>query len=227
MRGQESAPLEKPLRLLIITLDYPPPVLGGYGVMCSQVCAWLKQRGHEVLVLTTLPLEPGIVSAAPDAEEGAVPVRRILRSYWDGSANLDPPLQEALAIFCFVSSWTKRRAEQIGGWHFPRAEIVFPGLSPTEFPPLVEVPDRPWRWRLLWVGRVIEEKGIETAINAISYLPPDTTLNIVGPIEQAYRQRLEALAGKLGSHLNFPSHWRLVSRCANTISKPTSPSLRA
>jgi len=298
MRDQESAPVEKQLRLLIVTLDYPPPVLGGYGVMCSQVCAWLKQRGHEVLVLTTLAQEPGIFSADSDEDEGAVPVRHILRSYWDGSANLDPPFQEAQAVeqhnqaqvrdmlatyrpdvvafwhmgamslglitttarlgfplvfvigddwlcyggwadawlrwcnehpeqaaaveqrtglstrlpdlgalgaFCFVSAWTRRRAEQIGGWHFPRAEIIFPGLSPTEFPTLVKVPDRPWRWRLLWVGRVIEEKGIETAINAVSYLPTDTTLDIVGPVEQAYRQRLEALAGTLGvaSRLSF------------------------
>ncbi len=303
MRGQESAPVGKRLRVLNITLDYPPPVLGGYGVMCAQVCTWLKQRGHEVLVLTTLPLESGIVSAGPDAEEGAVPVRRTLRSYWDGSACLDPPFQEALTIeqhnqvqmqrvlatshpdvvvfwhmgamslglitttarlgfplvfvigddwlcyggwadawlrwcnehpdhavaveqstglptrlpdlgamgaFCFVSAWTKRRAEQIGGWHFPRAEIISPGLSTTEFPPLVEVSDCPWRWRLLWVGRVIAEKGIETAINAISYLPTDTTLDIVGPIEPAYRQRLEALTAMLGvaSQVSFS----LVSR---------------
>jgi glycosyltransferase involved in cell wall biosynthesis len=282
MRDQEPALVEQQLRVLSVTLDYPPPVLGGYGVMCAQVCTWLKQRGHEVLVLATLPPEPGMVSAGPDTEEGAVPVRRILRSYWDGSANLDPPFQEALTveqhnqaqmqdvlatyhpdvvtfwhmgamslglitttarlgfplvfvieddwlcyggwadawlrwwnahpeqavaveqstglpirlpdlgkigIFCFVSACTKRRAEQIGGWHFPRAEIRFPGLSPTEFPPLIQVPDCPWRWRLLWVGRVIEEKGVETAISALSYLPPDATLDIVGPIEPAYRQR--------------------------------------
>src|SRR5260370_33796950 len=76
----------------------PPPVLGGYGVMCSQVCGLLKQRGHEVLVLTTLAQEPGIFSADSDEDEGAVPVRHILRSYWDGSANLDPPFQEAQAV---------------------------------------------------------------------------------------------------------------------------------
>ncbi len=34
--------MEKHLRVLTVTLDYPPPVLGGYGVMCSQVCAWLR-----------------------------------------------------------------------------------------------------------------------------------------------------------------------------------------
>jgi len=283
--------MEKYLRVLNVTLDYPPPVLGGYGVMCAQVCTWLKQRGHEVLVLTTLPPEPGIISADFDEDDGPIPVRRTLRSYWDGLACLDPPFQEALAveqhnqaqmrdvltsfhpdvvafwhmgamslglittaarlgfprvfvigddwlcyggwadawlrwcnehperapeveqhtglptclpdlgalgIFCFVSAWTKRRAERIGGWHFPRAEIIFPGLSPTEFPPLVRVPDRPWRWRLLWVGRVTEEKGIETAINALSLLPADTTLEIVGMVDPAYRSRLEVLATTLG-----------------------------
>ena len=290
--------MEKQLRVLNVTLDYPSPVLGGYGVMCAQVCEWLKWRGHEVLVLTGQPPEPGMVSAGQGMEEGAVTVSRTLRSYWDGSANLDPPFQEALAIeqhnqaqmravlaafhpdvvafwhmgdislglitttarlgfplvfvigddwlcyggwadawlrwcnehpeeaatveqdtglptrlpdlgamgaFCFVSAWTKRRAEQIGGWHFPHAQILFPGLSPTEFPPLVQVPDRPWRWRLLWVGRVIEEKGIETAIYTLSFLPTDTTLEIVGPIEHAYRSHLEALAATLdlASRLSF------------------------
>jgi glycosyltransferase involved in cell wall biosynthesis len=298
MRDQESAPIEKQLRVLNVTLDYPPPLSGGYGVICAQVCTWLKQRGHEVLVLTALPQEPGIDSADPDAEECAVSVRRILRSYWDGSACLDLPFQEALAVeqhnqeqmrdvlatyhpdvvafwhrgamslglitttarlgyplvffigddwlcyggwtdawlrwcnahpeqraaverhtglptqlpdlgtmghFCFVSALTKRRAEQIGGWHLPRAEIIFPGLSPTEFPLLVEVPDHPWGWRLLWVGRVIEEKGIETAIHALSLLPLNATLEIVGMVHPVYHQHLEALATTLGvaSRLSF------------------------
>ena len=290
--------MEKQLRVLNVTLDYPPPLFGGYGAMCAQVCTWLKQRGHEVLVLTTLPPELGIISTDSDEDEGTIPVCRILRSYWDGSATLDLPFQEALAVeqhnnaqmqdvlatyhpdvvafwhmgamslglitttarlgfplvfvigddwlcyggwadawlrwcnehpeqaavveqhtglptrlpdlgamgaFCFVSAWTKRHAEQIGGWRFPHAEIISPGLSPTEFPSLVQVPDHPWGWRLLWVGRVSEEKGIETAINALSYLPRNTTLEIVGPIAQAYRSHLEALAATLGvaSRLSF------------------------
>src|SRR5258708_3432373 len=293
--------MEKKLCLITAPLEHPPPSFGGYEVMCAQVCTWLKQRGHEVLVLTALPAELGTISA--DEDEDIVPVRRILRSYWDGLSNLDPPFQEALAIeqhnqaqmqdvlatyhpdvvafwhmgdislglitttanlgyplvfvigddwlcyggwadawlrwcnehpeqaaaveqrtglptrlpdlgalgiFCFVSAWTRRRAEQIGGWHFPRAEIIFPGLSPTEFPTLVKVPNRPWRWRLPWMGRVIEEKGVETAIHALSLLPPNTTLAIVGMVDPAYRSRLEALAATLGvaSQLSFS----LVSR---------------
>ena len=296
MREQKSAPMEKHLRVLTVTLEYPPPSFGGYEVMCAQVCTWLKQHGHEVLVLTALPSALETIPA--DDDEDIVPVRRILRSYWDGSTTLDPPFREALAAerhnqeqmqevlatyhpdvvafwhmgdmslglitttarrgfplifvigddwlcyggwadawlrwcnehseqaaaveqrtglptrlpdlgalgaFCFVSAWTKRRAELIGGWHFPHAQIIPPGLFPTEFPPLVRVPDRPWRWRLLWVGRVIEEKGIETAIHALSFLPRNAMLQIVGMVDPAYRQHLEALAATLGvaSSLSF------------------------
>ncbi len=312
--------MEKQLRILIVTLDYSPPVLGGYGVMCAQVCIWLKRRGHEVLVLTRLSQEPVVVSAGPDEDEGAVSVRRILRSYWDRSACLDLPFQEALAveqhnqaqmqgvlatfrthvvafwhmgamslglitttarlgfplvfvigddwlcyggwadawlrwcnehpeqaavveqhtglptrlpdlgalgIFCFVSAWTKRRAEQIGGWHFPRAEIIFPGLSPTEFPPSVEVSDRPWRWRLLWVGRVSEEKGIETAIHALSLLPTDTPWRSSGRSNMPIALVWKRWPQRWVLHPVSPSHWRLGSRCANAISKVTSPSSQA
>ncbi len=45
---------------------------------------------------------------------------------------------------------------------------------------------------------MIEEKGIETAINALSLLPADTTLEIVGMVDPAYRSRLEVLATTLG-----------------------------
>src|SRR5258708_35443658 len=86
MREQESAPMEKHLRVLTVTLDYPPPLFGGYGGMCAQVCTWLKRRSHEVLVLPTPPQEPGILSADSDEDEGIVPGRRILRSHWDGLA---------------------------------------------------------------------------------------------------------------------------------------------
>ena len=295
--------MKKQLKVLTVTLDYPPPLSGGYGVICAQVCTWLKSRGHEVLVLTALPADRGIVEATSGEEEGPVPVRRTLRSYWDGSACLDLPVQEVLAveqhnqaqirdvlatyrpdvlafwhmgamslglitttarlgfplvfvigddwlcysgwtdtwlrwcnehpeqapavqrhtglptrlpdlgalgIFCFVSAWTKRRAEQIGGWHFPRAQIIFPGISPTEFPPLAEVPDQPWRWRLLWVGRVIEEKGVETAIHALSLLSPHAALSIVGMVDPPYQRHLEALAAMLGVASRLP--FSLASR---------------
>jgi glycosyltransferase involved in cell wall biosynthesis len=102
-----------------------------------------------------------------------------------------------MGMFCFVSDWTRQRAEQIGGWHFLHSDIIPPGLSPTDFPPLIHMPDHPWRWNLLWVGRVIEEKGVETAIKALPFLPPRATLKIIGPIAPAYRRHLEVLAKEL------------------------------
>lgn len=89
--------MEKRLRILIVSLEYPPSSIGGYGVMCAQVCEWLHQRGHDLLVLTTIPLE---VHAAQKRifREGSIPVRRTLRCYWDGKECLYPPLLDTLAI---------------------------------------------------------------------------------------------------------------------------------
>jgi glycosyltransferase involved in cell wall biosynthesis len=295
--GRRDDGLEKHLRILLITLNYPPPVLGGYGVMCAQVANFLSLRGHEVLVLTGSPAEQKSTGAKREIQ-GTVQVWRVLRSYRDGSDGLTPSLQEVLpieqhnhaqlhavlsayrpdvvsfwhmgamslslitatarlglpivfiigddwlcyggwadawtrwcfehseqaahlerqtglptrlpdlgriGIFCFVSAWTRQRAERIGGWHFPHADVIPPGLSPTDFPPLTHLPDHPWRWRLLWVGRVIDEKGIETAIKALPHVPPQATLTIIGPVAPAYRRHLEALTTALAraSQLTF------------------------
>ena len=41
------------LRLLIISNLYPPEILGGYEILCEQVCLDLAGRGHQIHVLTT------------------------------------------------------------------------------------------------------------------------------------------------------------------------------
>lgn len=298
------------LRVLAISLEYPPCPIGGYGVMCAQVCQWLRQRGHGVQVLTSVPLA---VPAPGEGSlwEGPIPVRRILRSYWDGRDCLYPPFREALAMeqanqaqlrgilaeyrpdvvsfwhmgamslglitttlrlgypvvfvigddwlcyggwadawlrrfsyhpqraqaverltglptrlpdlgaagmFCFVSDYTRRRAEEVGGWRFPRLDITRPGVSVAEFPSLAAAPERPWRWRLLWPGRVTQEKGAQTAIKALALLPEQAVLEIVGPVEPAYRRSLLEMAAALGvadqltfslaSHQNMRAHYQ-------------------
>src|SRR5258708_27364371 len=54
----------------------------------------------------------------------------------------------ALGAFCFVSAWTKRRAEQIGGWRFSPPPILSPALSPPRVPPPVPGAARPRPRRL-------------------------------------------------------------------------------
>jgi glycogen(starch) synthase len=59
------------------------------------------------------------------------------------------------------------------------------------------VPPRPWSWRLLYLGRVVEQKGVATAIEALAGLP-QATLTVVGSADPAYRAGLEARARALG-----------------------------
>jgi len=283
--------MEQGLRILVVSLEYPPPSLGGYEIMCAQVCEWLEQRGHTLFVLTCE--QPAhAAKTEPPMRADALPVRRTLRSYWDGTRCLYPPLLEALKLeqanqqelqqtvaafrpdvisfwhmgnlslglittairlglplvfvigddwlcygwwadgwirrftqhprhagaverhtgiptrlpdlatagmFCFVSDHTRRRAEQIGGWGFSSYAITHPGVSRTEFPRLAHLPDQPWQWRLLWIGRVIEEKGIMTAVIALRLLPVEATLQIVGPVDPSYRHSLERVAEVAGA----------------------------
>lgn len=56
----------------------------------------------------------------------------------------------------------------------------------------------PWQWRLLYVGRVVEQKGVETAIEALGHLPAAASLRIVGDGDRRYRRHLEALGEQLG-----------------------------
>ena len=48
---------------------------------------------------------------------------------------------------------------------------------------------------------MIEEKGIETAIHALSLLPLNATLEIVGMVDPPYQHHLEALG--VASRLSF------------------------
>jgi len=60
------------------------------------------------------------------------------------------------------------------------------------------VEDRPWSWRLLYVGRVIPEKGVPTLVKALPLISPDARLDIVGHAHQRHRDDLMELAGSLG-----------------------------
>jgi glycogen(starch) synthase len=75
--------------------------------------------------------------------------------------------------------------------------ILSPGVERSYLE--LDPPDGPgdWRWRLLYVGRVVEQKGVHTAIEALSMLPPEARLRIVGDGDERYRGELELLAERL------------------------------
>ncbi len=60
------------MRILVISNLYPPEVLGGYEILCEQVCDLLHAGGHQIKVLTT-------GSSTPNAHP--YPVERSLELY--------------------------------------------------------------------------------------------------------------------------------------------------
>ena len=101
--------------------------------------------------------------------------------------------------FLFVSEFIRRRAEAESGWRFPDADVVYSGISPDDFPVPDEAPaPRPWSWRLLFVGRLEEDKGVDTAVAALAHLPDQATLSVVGPGAAHERARVEEAVRRAG-----------------------------
>ncbi len=55
----------------------------------------------------------------------------------------------------------------------------------------------PWRWRLAYVGRVVEEKGVAVLIEAMSQLPR-ATLTVTGPGSDTHISDLGRVASRFG-----------------------------
>lgn len=98
-------------------------------------------------------------------------------------------------VFC---SQTMRENTLATGVRPAQSTILSPGVARqfTDYPVEADLPS--WQGRLLYVGRVVEQKGVHVAIAALSRLPPSARLKIVGEGDLAYRERLEAMAVELG-----------------------------
>jgi len=76
-----------------------------------------------------------------------------------------------------------------------RAEVGHRGVEPELFRP---APPRPWRWRLLYVGRIDRRKGIDLAIEALRSLPDAASLEVVGEGDESHLGELRRLAAEPG-----------------------------
>jgi glycosyltransferase involved in cell wall biosynthesis len=87
-----------------------------------------------------------------------------------------------------------------------RALRALPGLADTGIarsgidPSYLEDPQPllPWRWKLLYVGRIDERKGIDTAVDSLTHLPEETQLTIVGSWDEREEGKLVEQARGLG-----------------------------
>jgi glycogen(starch) synthase len=100
---------------------------------------------------------------------------------------------DTAARYVFVSERTRRHALEARG-PLRDTGIAHSGIDPSFLDPR---PDHPWEWKLLYVGRIDERKGIATVVDALAQLP-DATLSIVGEGDPVADQKLRAQADRLG-----------------------------
>lgn len=98
-------------------------------------------------------------------------------------------------VFC---SQSLRRHTQACGLQIPDGVVISPGADSAYLNAAAEVAIPAWQWRLLYVGRVVEQKGVHTAIESLPELPAPATLRIVGDGDAAYREELVRIASRLG-----------------------------
>lgn len=101
---------------------------------------------------------------------------------------------DGAARWLFVSE-TTRDSALAAGRDPSNTGIAHSGIDPAYLDPR---PEQPWSWRMLYVGRIDERKGIATAIEALAQLPPQATLTIVGDGNHAQERDFEQLAERLG-----------------------------
>jgi glycosyltransferase involved in cell wall biosynthesis len=112
------------------------------------------------------------------------------------------PTFDATTPFCFNSAWVRDRAEAQSVLEMTTETVVYTGIDPADFP-IDTSPRPPWRWRMLCVGRQEDRKGTHVAVEALTYLPADTGLEICGPGDSTYLDRLAQLARPYGDRVTF------------------------
>jgi glycosyltransferase involved in cell wall biosynthesis len=95
----------------------------------------------------------------------------------------------------FNSQATRDHAVRDSGFDLARAEIAHPGIDAGLFDP---APEREWKWRLLYVGRLDERKGVDAAIEVLAHLPGEATLTVLGSGDERYLGELRDLCARLG-----------------------------
>ena len=110
-----------------------------------------------------------------------------------------------VARWLFVSEATRARA-LAQGLGLRNTGVAHSGIHPAFLDAAPADPE--WRWRLLYVGRLDERKGIDTAVEALARLPEPAALTVAGDGDERELRRLRDLAARLGvaHRLRFDGH---------------------
>ena len=176
-------------------LDEWPPDLVAWWPMGSMSMA-LIERVHRdgwpsiAIVMDDWPIYSRLV----DGWQAPLRTRRRLGRLAERLTGI-PTLHDLAACtrWVFISRDQLERTEQFIG-PLPGARVAHAGVDGRLFRP---APDHPWRWRLLYCGRIDSRKGIDLAVRSLPLLPETATLRIVGDGDPAHKAELARLAASL------------------------------
>lgn len=97
-------------------------------------------------------------------------------------------------LWLFNSETTRDRSIAESGFQLDCVEIAHPGVDTDLFPP---APEKQWAWRLLYVGRIDERKGIDTAVEALAHLPGEARLTVLGSGDDRFMAQLRQMTARL------------------------------
>jgi glycosyltransferase involved in cell wall biosynthesis len=94
-----------------------------------------------------------------------------------------------------ISQSLKEKLASASRWGFTDAEIIPFGIDLRMFP-VVEREDRDWTWKILYVGRLDATKGLRTLALAMTQLPADAALEVVGTGDPALPAMMREIIGE-------------------------------
>lgn len=107
-------------------------------------------------------------------------------------------------LWLFNSDYTLNRSLSTGR-RLEWTDVVNPGVDTRLFRP---APEHDWDWRLLYVGRVEERKGIDTALRTLAELPSQARLTALGSGDERHLAQLRELSRELGIDARVDWGWR-------------------
>lgn len=145
---------------------------------------------HQAMALSTRAIAPvpwlsRIVNSAASA---------FTRRYWGKWASCAP------FVFQFDSEYMKRSIEA-DNIRLGHVRIIPHGIALAEYPMRGKWVHNEANGRLLFLGRVVPSKGVETLIRAIPLVQcdiPDVQLTVAGPVTDTYREHLYSVARDAG-----------------------------
>lgn len=192
---------------------YVDALRGRLGLTRSAVAAYyrpiadaVRAQPPSIVVAHNAPILPWLLRDSPH-QVVLYAHNDLLRTYSRREAGR--MLQSAAAIVCVSESLAEQTRARLPGPLSPRVHVVGNGVDATQFSP---DPDRsPSRLRVMFMGRVIPDKGADVLVRAIAQLSgADLELLIVGrpgfavdaPLTDHERQ-LRTLAAQSGADVRF------------------------